>query len=189
MIGRAAIDFAAGRSRLFIGGLSAGGAILSYGCAATVQPIRDYSLKTPDLPRCRGQTCTNREEGRRRWTSQPSRSYDMVMTWRPAPMRPLRSRALPSASQTGRCKTSMTGEKPVWERNSEPPMRSCAHEQRQRARRSSSFLRPAGQRRLRGLDNDGMGTAQQRAMRSPSTSAMVARPCHKQAMQRMPSHD
>ena len=75
MIGRAAIDFAAGRSRLFIGGLSAGGVILPYGCAAYVQPIRDYSLKTPDLPRCRGQPCTNREEGRRRWTSQPSRSY------------------------------------------------------------------------------------------------------------------
>ena len=90
----------------------------------------------------------------------------MVMTWRPARMRPLRSRALPSASQTGRCKTSMTGEKPVWERNSDPPMRSCAHEQRQRARRSSSFLRPVGQRRLRGLDEDGMGTAQQRAMQA-----------------------
>ena len=72
---RAAIDFAAGRSRIFISGQSAGGAILPYGCAAPVQLIRDYSLKTPDLPPCRSQPCTNREEGRRRWTSQPSRSY------------------------------------------------------------------------------------------------------------------
>jgi hypothetical protein len=166
MIGRAAIDFAAGRSRLFIGGLSAGGAILPYGCAASVQPIRDYSLK-PLIFRDAGASLapTGRKVGAVGHLNQAV-PIDMVMTWRPAPMRPLRSRALPSASQTGRCKTSMTGEKPVWERNSDPPMRSCAHEQRQRARRSSSFLRPVGQRRLRGLDEDGMGTAQQRAMQA-----------------------
>ncbi|MFZ0851947.1 MAG: hypothetical protein WAO08_22430 [Hyphomicrobiaceae bacterium] len=47
MIGRAAIDFAAGRWRLFIGGLSLGGAILPYGCAASLQPIRDYFAEDP----------------------------------------------------------------------------------------------------------------------------------------------
>jgi hypothetical protein len=113
---RAAIDFAAGRSRIFISGQSAGGAILPYGCAAPVQLIRDYSLKTPDLPPCRSQPCTNREEGRRRWTSQPSRSYQHGNDLAPRAGETLCAREpLPSASQTGRCRTSMTGEKPVWE--------------------------------------------------------------------------
>ena len=121
---RAAIDFAAGRSRIFISGQSAGGAILPYGCAAPVQLIRDYSLKTPDLPPCRSQPCTTgRKVGAVGHLNQAV-PINMVMTSRPARVRPLRSRASTVSvtngswlceNSQGRCRTSMTGEKPVWE--------------------------------------------------------------------------